>query len=277
MSALAITAGAVVPYLVASLPALAKDGVGLAHNFVNRPLGIRAALHVHVTFAGLALVLSTVQLVTRVRAKLPRLHRAVGRTALVAIVVGGVAGVEISTVSMAGIVGTAGFGLLGVLWVAFALNGFRAIRRGAVFAHRQWMVRASSLTYAGARCGCGCHSSYLPSPDWASTTRPPGTGHTPSCRSSVGFLTCCSPNGGSESIPGSASEDKTIPSPRSLFAEETFMTAPHDQSGLAPGELVGPAGRSGRVVSGEGPSHLRRHEEALALRLSTSPEDSKVR
>lgn len=149
VSALVVATGAVVPYLVVSLPALARGDVGLAQNFVDRPLAIRAALYVHVTFAGLALVLSPVQLAARVRSRYPGLHRVVGRTVLVAIVVGGVAGVVISTVSRAGVVGTAGFGLLGVLWVACALMGLRAIRRGEVLEHRRWMVRAFSLTYAG--------------------------------------------------------------------------------------------------------------------------------
>jgi len=68
---------------------------------------------------------------------------------LTTIFVGGPAGIVISTVSFAGVIGTVAFGTLGVLWVTFAVKGFRAIRRGDVVNHRRWMIRTFALTYAG--------------------------------------------------------------------------------------------------------------------------------
>lgn len=149
LSAVGVAVLAVTPYLVASLPALAEDDAGLASNFVDRGPIVRGAFYVHLTFAGAALLISPLQFSARARNRLPRLHRAVGRALIAAIVVGGTAGVVISTVSPAGLVGTAGFGLLGVLWIGFALTGLRAIVRRDVAAHRRWMVRTFALTYAG--------------------------------------------------------------------------------------------------------------------------------
>lgn len=149
VSSLAIAAFAVGPYLVSSLPVLAKGDVGLARNYVDRELFIRVALYMHVTAAGLALVFSPLQFARRLRARLPSLHRGVGRVILGAIVLGGSAGIVISTVSEAGLVGTIGFGLLGVFWIGSALSGLRAIRRGEVDHHRRWMIRTFALTYAG--------------------------------------------------------------------------------------------------------------------------------
>jgi uncharacterized membrane protein len=96
----------------------------------------------------LALALSPLQFVARLRERTPRLHRTVGRVALTSIVLGGLAGVVLSSTNLAGLAGTAGFGLLGVLWVAFAVTAFVAIRGGDVTSHRRWMVRAFALTYA---------------------------------------------------------------------------------------------------------------------------------
>jgi uncharacterized membrane protein len=148
LSAVAIATFAVTPYLVASLPALARNDVGVARNYVDRGPFITGALYVHVTCGGLALLLSPLQFAARVRNRLPRLHRWVGRLVLVAILVGGTAAVVISTVNLAGPIGTAGFGLLGVSWIGCAVTAYLAIRRGDVLQHRRWMIRTFSLTYA---------------------------------------------------------------------------------------------------------------------------------
>jgi uncharacterized membrane protein len=149
LSAAAIAVFAPLPYLTASLSALADTpGGALAANYADRPAAIQAAFYAHVVGGGLALALSPLQFIARLRDRAPRTHRVVGRLALGSIVVGGLAGVVLSTTSLAGPVGTAGFGLLGVLWVAFAVTAFTAIRRGDVTAHRRWMVRAFALTYA---------------------------------------------------------------------------------------------------------------------------------
>lgn len=149
LSSVAIAVFAVMPYFMSSLPELARNDVGLADNFVHRPAFFRVALYVHMVGAGIALLLSPLQFSERLRTSRPRLHRAVGRVVIAAIVVGGSAGVAISLVSSAGLVGTLGFGLQGVLWVGFALHALRLVRRGDVAAHRRWMIRTFALTYGG--------------------------------------------------------------------------------------------------------------------------------
>lgn len=149
LSAAAVAVFAPLPYLTASLSSLADGTSGtIAANYVDRPAVIQAAFYVHVVGGGLALVLSPLQFVARLRDWVPRGHRMVGRVALGSIVLGGLAGIVLSTTNVAGPVGTAGFGLLGVLWVACAVTAFVAIRRGDVPTHRRWMVRAFALTYA---------------------------------------------------------------------------------------------------------------------------------
>lgn len=148
LSAVAIAVFAPLPYLLNPLPDLAANGGEIAANYASRPGWVRVAFAVHIVFGGTALLLSPIQLSGRVRARVPRLHRVIGRVVLFSIVAAGTGGVLLAGVNVAGPVGTAGFGVLAVLWVTFAVLGVRAIRRRDVVAHRRWMLRTFALTYA---------------------------------------------------------------------------------------------------------------------------------
>jgi uncharacterized membrane protein len=148
LSAVAIAVFAPLPYIVQPLPDLAANGGEIAANYATRPGWLRTAFAAHIVFAGAALLLSPIQLSGWVRARVPRLHRVIGRIVLFSIVVAGTAGFLLAGVNVAGPVGTAGFGALAVLWVTFALLGLRAILRRDVVAHRRWMLRTFAMTYA---------------------------------------------------------------------------------------------------------------------------------
>jgi len=149
LSALAIAVFAPLRYLLNSVPDLAATGEEVATHYAAQPRWAQTALVLHAGAGGLALLLSPVQLSARVRARAPRLHRGVGRTALAAIAVAGTAGLVLAPVSLAGAIGTAGFGTLALTWLTCAALGFRSILRGDVAAHRRWMIRTFALTYAG--------------------------------------------------------------------------------------------------------------------------------
>jgi hypothetical protein len=148
LSAVAIAVLAPLPYLLQPLSQLAANGGEIAANYAPRPGWVRGVFAGHVVFGGMALLLSPVQLSARLRARVPRVHRVIGRVVLGSIVVAGTAGFLLAGVNAAGPVGTAGFGALAVLWVGFALLGLRAIRRRDVVAHRRWMLRTFAMTYA---------------------------------------------------------------------------------------------------------------------------------
>jgi uncharacterized membrane protein len=148
LTSVAIAVNAPMPYLAGSLSELAARGSETATNYLIRPAWVQIAFYIHVVFGGLALLLSPIQLAGRVRARVPRVHRMVGRVVLGSICIAGSAGLVLSTVDLAGAVGTAGFGTLAVLWITFALLGLRAIRRGDVATHRRWMLRTFAMTCA---------------------------------------------------------------------------------------------------------------------------------
>ncbi|WP_214110984.1 DUF2306 domain-containing protein [Acrocarpospora catenulata] len=146
LSATAIAVYSPLPYLRESFEALA-DHNAIATNYAGRDGVIHAAFYTHVIFGGLTLLLVPVQFAARIRDRVPVLHRAVGRVALVALLVAGVSGLVLAPVNMAGPIGVAGFGSLGIIWITFAVLAFLAIRRGDVAAHRRWAIRVFALTY----------------------------------------------------------------------------------------------------------------------------------
>ncbi|WP_155370174.1 DUF2306 domain-containing protein [Catellatospora vulcania] len=149
LSGAAVAAFAVAPYLTASLQRLAEDDAGLAAGYAGRPAWVHVVFYTHIVGGGIALAVSPLQFAARVRARLPQVHRAVGRVAVTAMLFGGAAGLVLAPMNQAGPVGTAGFGALAVLWSWFAAAALRAARRRDFAAHRRWAVRAFAMTYAG--------------------------------------------------------------------------------------------------------------------------------
>ena len=148
LTALAVAVLAPLPYALVPLTDLARSGQEVAANYAGRPPALQVAFALHVAFGGLALLLSPLQFVARLRDRAPAVHRAVGRAVLASIAVAGTAGLVLAPHSLAGAVGTAGFGLLAALWLGCAATALLAIRRRDVAAHQRWMVRTFALTYA---------------------------------------------------------------------------------------------------------------------------------
>lgn len=93
-------------------------------------------------------MLGPLQLWRGLRDRFRPVHRAIGRTYLVAVLVGGLAALALAPVNTAGMVGFAGFGTLAALWLWTGWRGYRSIREGDVRSHQAWMIRNFSLTYA---------------------------------------------------------------------------------------------------------------------------------
>ena len=105
-------------------------------------------LFVHAGFAAVAMLVGPVQLLARVRTRLPRLHRWMGRTYVFACLVGGSAGFLLALGSTAGPIATAGFGLLALTWILTTAQAWRMALARRFDAHRRWMLRSFALTFA---------------------------------------------------------------------------------------------------------------------------------
>ena len=66
----------------------------------------------------------------------------------IGVALGGAAGLTMAFHAFGGAVSRIGFAGLAVLWLYTGLRAYRAIRAGDVIAHRRWMIRNFSLTFA---------------------------------------------------------------------------------------------------------------------------------
>lgn len=117
----------------------------------------RTLLLVHIAAGIVALVVGPLQFVTAVRRREPRLHRRVGYAYLTAIAVGGVTGLPLSFLMGSSFPSEisapfrptmVSFGLLAVAWLGVSgVALHRAVARRWE-AHRAWMLRSYSLTFA---------------------------------------------------------------------------------------------------------------------------------
>jgi uncharacterized membrane protein len=109
----------------------------------------RLAVYLHIFASLAALAIGPFQFRARLRARRPRLHRALGRVYLgFGILVGGIAGLFLAWHAFGGWPARLGFGALALSWLYTGMQAYRAIRAGDVSSHQRWMVRNFSLTFA---------------------------------------------------------------------------------------------------------------------------------
>ena len=116
----------------------------LQQRFVIMPL----AAFVHLFASGIALAAGAFQHNSQLRARRLNLHRWLGRTYVIAVILGGIAALALATRSQAGLPTHVGFGLLAALWMFATAMAYRYIRAGNQALHRRWMIRSYALTFA---------------------------------------------------------------------------------------------------------------------------------
>lgn len=109
----------------------------------------RLGIMTHVIAAALALLLGPWQFITALRRRAPRLHRQIGTAYLLfGVLPGGVAGFYMSWLAFGGMVSHLGFATGSVLWLATGMRAFATAKARRFDAHRDWMIRNFSLTFA---------------------------------------------------------------------------------------------------------------------------------
>jgi hypothetical protein len=109
----------------------------------------RVGIYAHVFAAVVALALGPFQFSARLRSTHLALHRWMGRLYLgVGVLVGGLAGLFMAFHAFGGLASRLGFGALAIAWLYTGLRAYLAVRARDGTAHRRWMVRNFSLTFA---------------------------------------------------------------------------------------------------------------------------------
>ncbi len=134
--------------LIAGYAFLFQAGLSGGPDFRLRFQEVPLSAALHVLGSGTALLIGGFQFLPGLRARRINGHRWLGRTYLIAVLLGGIGGLVLSTRADGGLVGQAGFFLLAVVWLVSGWQAYAAIRRGDVQAHRIWMIRNFALTFA---------------------------------------------------------------------------------------------------------------------------------
>jgi uncharacterized membrane protein len=124
------------PYAMSPSPLAALDAL-----FAARP----GLTRMHV-IAGLLLAsFIPMQLSARVRGRVPRLHRWLGRTLMIVGIVVALSGYAMVITPIGGVIEISAIVFYGTALLASLLMAWRYIRRGDVARHREWILRALAI------------------------------------------------------------------------------------------------------------------------------------
>lgn len=102
--------------------------------------------YTHILGGGIALLVGWTQFVPQWRNRYVALHRKLGKTYLVAVLLSGVAGLGIGFFATGGFVAASGFISLALVWLYTSSRAYEHIRNGRIQAHERMM------TYSYAAC-----------------------------------------------------------------------------------------------------------------------------
>ena len=102
----------------------------------------------HFGIGGVALLVGPFQFVPAVRARMPVLHRWLGRIYVAACLLSGGAGFVLASNTSAGPIARTGFSLLAIFWILTTGMAFARARQRNFAEHKRWMIRSFALTLA---------------------------------------------------------------------------------------------------------------------------------
>jgi uncharacterized membrane protein len=123
-------------------------GHELAYPHLAQHFNIANVLWAHVLAASLALLLMPFQFWKGLRNRRPHIHRWVGRTYVLAVLLGGISALIMAPRAATGIIAASGFFTLGIAWLFTTGMALAKIRAKDIIGHKRWMIRSAALTFA---------------------------------------------------------------------------------------------------------------------------------
>ena len=102
----------------------------------------------HVVVGGTLLALGGLQFSKRLRTNHPKVHRVMGRSYLIGVLLAGSAGFVLSFTADGGLVARFGFATLAIVWLWTGTQAFVAIRASDIATHQAWMMRNYACAFA---------------------------------------------------------------------------------------------------------------------------------
>ena len=137
----------------AFIVALVAAGPYVTFSYTRITLNAKVPAHIvflsiHALASGTALLIGPLQFIRRIRADQPRVHRTIGAVYLLAVLIGSVMALAAAIISTSGWTAQVGFVVLDAFWAYTGVQAFRAVRAREYAAHRIWMIRNYSATFA---------------------------------------------------------------------------------------------------------------------------------
>lgn len=102
----------------------------------------------HVLCGTIALLIGPFQFSKKLRAKNVKLHRRIGYTYLIAILIGSIASLGLAFTSKVNITYMMGLAFLAVAWLLTSGMAFFCILKRKIMQHKEWMTRSYVVTFA---------------------------------------------------------------------------------------------------------------------------------
>lgn len=102
----------------------------------------------HITLGGLALLIGWLQFSQKLRKNNIKIHRTIGKTYVISVLLSGVCGLFIALYATGGIISVLGFLSLGIVWLSTTILGFKAIKKGNVELHIKFIIFSYAACFA---------------------------------------------------------------------------------------------------------------------------------
>jgi uncharacterized membrane protein len=134
-------------FLVASLSAI-MGMAGAAPHLVHYVAHHNLPLYAHMICGPLALILLPFQFWRGLRNRHRQVHRALGYTYVLAVMIASVGAVMLLPRFQGSVWAAAGFGILALAWIGTTVRAVLLARAGQTARHEVWMKRSAALTFA---------------------------------------------------------------------------------------------------------------------------------
>ena len=105
-------------------------------------------LRLHIVLAVVALLAGALNLVGRLRRRHINIHRYLGRTYVLSILLNYFPSIYLSCFATGGVAGALGFFALNFVWIGTTYKAYRSARNREIAEHRRWMIRSYAVTLA---------------------------------------------------------------------------------------------------------------------------------
>ena len=106
------------------------------------------AFYGHIIFGGIALLIGWLQFSKKLRLKNLKLHRIVGKSYVICVLLSGLCGIYIAFFATGGLMSTLGFLSLDLIWLTTTVMAFRTVKNGDIISHKKLMIYSYAACFA---------------------------------------------------------------------------------------------------------------------------------